>query len=565
MKESLLTGVFWHAGFFLALSALVIPVLRYFKIPVALGYLFAGIAFGPYALGVLAETYPILDFISLKDTAHVQILAELGIVLLLFVIGLEVTPRRLWQMRSLVFGLGGAQVLISSMVIGTTAYLWGNNIQVSILLGLGLALSSTAIIIQWLHEQKLFVTPVGKSSFSILLFQDLAVIPILLLLTIMSTDTEGNVASFVSMSLIKMVGTVLIIYVIGKLILKPTFLFANKYGGSEVFVALSLLAIVVSASIASFAGLSMALGAFIAGLLLADTEYRHEISSIITPFKSMLLGIFFLSFGMSIDLHFIAERPLWLLASVVGLMSIKFCIIFVLCKIWKQTTAVSVENAVLLSQAGEFGLLVVGSALTVGLMEQSVGQFMLITVGITMLLAPILAPFARRLGQQIERKSHNNQPYHANHADNKSQHIVIFGYGRVGQEIGNILCQEGYEILGFDKNIERVNKARLKSTPVYLGNASQKSTLNSANLEDALGVVVTLDDVGVTKNIIKEIRNICASVPIVIRAHNTEDERTFNDFDNVDAVAENMLISAKLSEKILNKCGFYDNIETLNH
>jgi CPA2 family monovalent cation:H+ antiporter-2 len=246
-------------------------------------------------------------------------------------------------------------------------------------------------------------------------------------------------------------------------------------------------------------------------------------------------------------------------------MSIKFCIIFVLCKIWKQTTAVSVENAVLLSQAGEFGLLVVGSALTVGLMEQSVGQFMLITVGITMLLAPILAPFARRLGQQIERKSHNNQPYHANHADNKSQHIVIFGYGRVGQEIGNILCQEGYEILGFDKNIERVNKARLKSTPVYLGNASQKSTLNSANLEDALGVVVTLDDVGVTKNIIKEIRNICASVPIVIRAHNTEDERTFNDFDNVDAVAENMLISAKLSEKILNKCGFYDKIEKLNH
>lgn len=565
MKESLLTGVFWHAGFFLALSALVIPVLRYFKIPVALGYLFAGIAFGPYALGVLAETYPILDFVSLKDTAHVQILAELGIVLLLFVIGLEVTPRRLWQMRSLVFGLGGAQVLITSMVIGAIAYLWGNNVQVSVLLGLGLALSSTAIIIQWLHEQKLFVTPVGKSSFSILLFQDLAVIPILLLLTIMSTDTNGNVASFVSMSLLKMVATVLIIYVIGKLILKPIFLFANRYGGAEVFVALSLLVIVVSASIASYAGLSMALGAFIAGLLLADTEYRHEISSIITPFKSMLLGIFFLSFGMSINLHFIAEKPLWLLASVVGLMSIKFCIIFVLCKIWKQTTAVSAENAVLLSQAGEFGLLVVGSALTVGLIEQSVGQFMLITVGITMLLAPILAPFARRLGQRIESKSHDNQPYHANRTENKSEHIVIFGYGRVGQEIGNILCQEGYEILGFDKNIERVNSARLKSSPVYFGNASQKSTLISANLEEALGVVVTLDDVDVTKNIIKEIRNICASVPIVIRAHNTEDERTFNDFDNVDAVAENMLISAKLSEKILNKCGFYDNIEKLNH
>jgi len=408
MKESLLTDVFWQAGFFLALSALVIPVLRYFKIPAVLGYLFAGIAFGPYALGALTDTYPILDLVSLKETEHVQILAELGIVLLLFVIGLEVTPRRLWQMRNLVFGLGGAQVLLSAMVIGSIAYFWGNSIQVSILLGLGLGLSSTAIVIQWLHEQKLFVTNVGRSSFGILLFQDLAVIPILLMLTIMSTDTGDNVASFVSLSLLKMAATVLVIYVSGKIILKPVFLFANKYGGSEVFVALSLLVIVVSASIASFAGLSMALGAFIAGLLLADTEYRHEVSSLITPFKSMLLGIFFLSFGMSINLQFIAEKPLWLLASVVGLMVIKACIIFALCKLWKQTTAVSIESAVLLSQAGEFGLLVVGSALTVGLMEQDIGQFMLITIGITMLFAPVAAPLARKLGEFIENKSHDS-------------------------------------------------------------------------------------------------------------------------------------------------------------
>ena len=565
MKESLLTDVFWQAGFFLALSALVIPVLRYFKIPAVLGYLFAGIAFGPYALGALTDTYPILDLVSLKETEHVQILAELGIVLLLFVIGLEVTPRRLWQMRNLVFSLGGAQVLLSAMVIGSIAYFWGNSIQVSILLGLGLGLSSTAIVIQWLHEQKLFVTNVGRSSFGILLFQDLAVIPILLMLTIMSTDTGDNVASFVSLSLLKMAATVLVIYVSGKIILKPVFLFANKYGGSEVFVALSLLVIVVSASIASFAGLSMALGAFIAGLLLADTEYRHEVSSLITPFKSMLLGIFFLSFGMSINLQFIAEKPLWLLASVVGLMVIKACIIFALCKLWKQTTAVSIESAVLLSQAGEFGLLVVGSALTVGLMEQDIGQFMLITIGITMLFAPVAAPLARKLGEFIENKSHDSQPYHANRAENTSQHIVIFGYGRVGQEIGNILCQEGYEILGFDKNIETVNKARMITTPVYLGNASQKSTLIAANLEKALCVVVTLDDAHATKKIIQAIRSISHSVPVVIRAHSAEDEDDFNGFENVEAVSETALISAKLSEKILNIRGFFENTDKLTY
>lgn len=562
MKESLLTDVFWYAGFFLALSALVIPVLRYFKIPVALGYLFAGIAIGPYALGSLTDSFPVLDLFILKETEHVAVLAELGIVLLLFVIGLEMTPRRLWQMRSLVFGLGGAQVVLSSIVIGAIAYLWGNDVQVSVLLGLGLALSSTAIVIQWLHEQKLFVTSVGRSSFSILLFQDLAVIPILLLLTIMSTDTDGNMLQFVALSLAKMVGTVVVIYAIGKTILKPVFLFANKYGGSEVFVALSLLVIVASASIASFAGLSMALGAFIAGLLLADTEYRHEVSSLIIPFKSMLLGIFFLSFGMGINLSFIAEKPFWLFASVIGLMSIKACIIFALCKLWKQPNSVAVESAVLLSQAGEFGLLVVGSALTVGLMDQSVGQFMLITVGITMLLAPALAPLARKLGQYIENKCHDKQPYHANQVEDKNQHIVIFGYGRVGQEIGNILCKEGYTILGFDTNIQTVNGVRSKNAPVYLGNASHKATLLAANLEKALCVVVTIDDAKATKNVIQSIRAINQSVPVVIRAHNIEDEDAFNVFENVDAVAENALISAKLSEKIFNQCGFYEKLDT---
>ena len=291
MKESILTDVFLHAGFFLALSALVIPTLRYFKIPIALGYLFAGIALGPYALGAFADHSAIIHAISLKDTAHVKILAELGIVLLLFVIGLELTPRRLWQMRNLVFGLGGTQVILSSFVIGTIAYLWGNSAQVSLLLGLGLALSSTALVIQWLHEKKLFVTHVGRSSFSILLFQDLAVIPILLLVTIISAGPNENMYQFVSFALLKMGITIFLIYFIGKIILKPVFLFANRHGGPEVFMALSLLIIVASATTASFAGLSMALGAFVAGLLLADTEYRHEISSLIIPFKGMLLGI----------------------------------------------------------------------------------------------------------------------------------------------------------------------------------------------------------------------------------------------------------------------------------
>ena len=554
MKESLLTDIFWHAGIFLMLSALIIPLLRYLKIPTALGYLLAGIALGPFAMGTLVLQYPFLDAISIKDTAHVKILAELGIVLLLFVIGLEMTPRRLWQMRNLVFGLGSAQVFVTSIVIGAISHLWGNTMQVSVLLGLGLALSSTAIVIQWLQEQKLFTTHVGRTSFSILLLQDIAVIPILLLLTIISSDTDDNIVSFASISLIKMVGTVGAIYGIGKITLKPIFLFANRHGGPEVFMALSLLVIIISASIASTAGLSMALGAFIAGLLLADTQYRHEISSLIIPFKSMLIGIFFLSFGMSIDLSFITEKPFWLMASVLGLMSIKATIIFTLCKLWKQTTAVAAENALLLSQAGEFGLLVVGSALSVELMEPDVGQFMLLTVGLTMILAPAIAPLARKLGQAIERQDHNGQAYHAAQTQETKDHIVIFGYGRVGQAIGDLLSLEGYKILGFDKNLDHVNLARIKSVPVYLGYVSNLSTLKAASLETALCVAITLDDAAVTQTTVKAIRDINASVPIVVRAHSADAEKMFNKFDYVDAVAENTLISNKLSEKILDQC-----------
>ncbi len=555
MKESLLVDVFWHASFFLALSALVIPTLRYFKIPIALGYLFAGIALGPYGLGAVADQFPVLDAISLKDTAHVKILAELGIVLLLFVIGLELTPRRLWQMRSLVFGLGGVQVALTAAAIGGVAFLWGNAAQVALLLGLALALSSTALVTQWLHEQKLFVTHVGRSSFSILLFQDLAVIPILLLLTILSTGGEGDIYQFVLGALLKMGLTVFAIYVIGRVVLRPVFVFANRHGGSEVFMALSLLVIVVSASIASIAGLSMALGAFIAGLLLADTEYRHEISSLIIPFKSMLLGIFFLSFGMGINLHFIGEKPLWLILSVIGLMSVKGAIVFILCKAWKQSTAVSAETAILLAQAGEFGLLVVGSALSVGLMDETVGQFMLITVGMTMLLTPVMSPLARAAGKWIESRD-SDQEIHVPDETQKEGHVVIFGFGRVGKTIGETLSKEGLDIMGFDKNADKVHVARSKLSPVYLGDAAKKSTQEAAQIDKASCVVVTIDDATATKNIVKAVRNINTTVPIVVRAHDEDDLQNVIKLENVEVVAEHILVSSSLSEKVLQRCGY---------
>ena len=562
MKESLLIDVFWHAGFFLCLSALVIPILRYLKIPTALGYLLVGIALGPHGLSAITDHSMVLQLIGLQEAKHVKILAELGIVLLLFVVGLELTPRRLWQMRNLVFGLGGAQVLLTALIVGGIAFFWGNNPQVSVLLGLSLALSSTAIVTQWLHEKKLFVTHTGRTSFSILLFQDLAVIPILLLLTILSTENGGGAFQFAVTSLLKMGLTALIIYVVGRLALRPLFVFANRHGGAEVFMALSLLVIVVSASVAALAGLSMALGAFIAGLLLADTEYRHEISALVIPFKSMLLGIFFLSFGMGINLYFLAEKPFWLFSSVLGLIAIKAGLIFILCKLWQQSTAVALESALLLAQAGEFGLLVVSTALNAGLMEESIGQFMLLNVGITMLLAPVLAPVSKKLGGLVERKALEKQNITNEQPESKQGHIVILGFGRIGSAIANIVGKEGFEIIGFDKNLEKVRKARTNLSPVFLGDITKKATLEAAQLETASCVVLTIDDPYVTKDAVKKIRKLSDDVPVIVRSHDQIDTDYLGKMTNVEAVSEERVMSENLSDKIFTLIGVPKSPET---
>lgn len=554
MKESLLTEVFFYAGLFFALAGLVIPLMRYCKIPSALGYLLAGIALGPYSISLLVDIFPFLPFIRLENADHIKILSELSIVLLLFVIGLELTPVRLWQMRNLVFGLGSAQVIATTLVIFTIAYLWGNNLQVSILLGLSLSLSSTAMIMSWLQEKKLFASPAGKTSFSILLLQDLAVIPILFLLTIFSADLGDNIAQYVSFSLMKMLAAGLAIYIVGKLILKHIFHFSNKHGGPEVFLALCCLVIIISASVAHLAGLSMALGAFIAGLILSETEYRHEVTSFIEPFKSMLLGIFFFSFGMGINLYFIAEKPLWLLASVIGLMTIKASIIFILCKLWKQPTALAAQAAISLSQAGEFGLLVVGSALTASLIQENIGQFMLITIGLTMMFTPLTLPLGLKIAQMIGQKESDHDQYKMPDHKNYKRHIVIFGYGRVGMKIGETLCEEGFSLIAFEQDVEKVKKAHSKSIPVFFGDVTKSSILDSANIDEALCIVITLNDAKATKKLIELIESKNRTVPIVVRAQNTDDNENFNQYGNVATIPEDVVIGKTLSDMVLKEC-----------
>jgi CPA2 family monovalent cation:H+ antiporter-2 len=557
MKESLLLDVFMHVAVFLVIAALVVPLFKRFKIPSALSYLIAGIALGPQGLGTISTQLPFLEYITLQNSADIHILSELGIVFLLFVIGLELTPQKLWQMRGLVFGLGTAQVAISAVVIGSIAYMWGNSIPASILLGLGLSLSSTAIITQWLHEKKLFNTQAGQASFSILLLQDLAVIPILLLITLFTADVDGGLVEYISTLVGKILLAIIAIVAMGKYLVKPVFHFSGKYGSDEVFIALSLLVIVISSSLAGMAGLSLALGAFIGGLLLAETQYSQEISSIIVPFKSMLLGVFFMAFGMTIDVQFITEKPFWLFASVMGLMCIKSAIIYALCRLWRMPKAVAVESALLLPQAGEFGLLVVGSSLTFGLLDQSVGQFMFLTIGMSMILSPIMAPISQKIGINIGKKEQKKDVRKAEMVDTPlSGHVVIMGYGRMGQTVSEILAQQGINSVSFDINTDVLKQAQRNNMSAYYGDATKKNILSAAHIDKASSVVITIDDPAATKKIYKNVRNNFESIPIIIRTHKLKDLAGLKHAKYVHIIPEYLSTSLVLTKKALEYAGY---------
>ncbi|MDP7142798.1 MAG: cation:proton antiporter [Alphaproteobacteria bacterium] len=558
MKESLLLSVFMQAAIFLVVAALFVPLLKRIKIPGVLGYLIAGILLGPQGLGQLADHFKVLQYVTLRNTEDVKILSELGIVFLLFVIGLELTPQKLWKMRNLVFGLGTVQVVLSAMVIGSVAYAWGNSVQAAILLGLGLSLSSTAIITQWLHERKLFNTHAGQTSLGILLLQDLAVIPILILITVFTTDMGDGIAPYIGMLVLKMVIAVSAIIVIGKWFVKPVFFFSNKYGGSEVFIALSMLVIVVSASIAGLAGLSLALGAFIGGLLLAETQYSHEISMLVVPFKGMLLGIFFMAFGMSIDIYFITEKPFLLVCSAAGLIVLKAGILYGLCRLWKIPKPAAAECAILLPQAGEFGLLVVGSAMTAGLLAEDVGQFMFLTVGLTMLVTPVMTPLSARVSAFLRDQGRENPDYKpaSGPEGDVSGHIIILGYGRMGETISEILATQGIPSIIFENNVEQLRVGQDLDVSVYYGDASKKSTIVAAKVESAAAVVITIDNAYCILRAVDNIRGLNKHIPIIVRVHKLSEVAGLEKYENVHVVPEYLSASTILAEKALEHSGY---------
>ncbi len=508
-----------EAIIFLVAAGVVVPLLHRLRVSPVLGYLIVGGLIGPFGLGLWASAYPPLATVVITDLAGMQALAELGVLFLLFTIGLELSLDRLWAMRRLVFGLGSLQVLITGTIIGAVAWGFGNSAPASIVLGACLALSSTAIVMQILMKSRRLSTPLGRASFSILLMQDLAVVPILFVVGVLGAKVQGDIGTELALALGKAVLTIGAIYLAGRLLLRPVLRLVAQARSPEMFMAAVLLAVVGLATITGLAGLSMPLGAFLAGLLLAETEFRHEIEVDIEPFKGLMLGLFFMSVGMGIDWRVVADEPVWIAVAVVGLFVLKSAITAGLCLAFGVPRPVALETGLLLGQGGEFAFIVVGLAMSLALLPADVGQYMLIVTGLTMLVTPLVAAAAARLAARLAHRDTTA----AAEGDLAAVatidgHVVIAGFGRVGGLVAATLQAEALPFLALDNDAAAVARERASGLPVFFGDASRLEMLVRAHVERAGAVVVTLDDPASAERIVAAVHGAWPAIPIYARA-----------------------------------------------
>jgi CPA2 family monovalent cation:H+ antiporter-2 len=534
----------------LGTAGIVIPLMRRWGLNPVLGYLAAGALLGPLGLGSLISTFPFLYWVTVVDAKNVAGIAQLGVVFLLFLIGMELSYDRLKAMRRLVFGLGSLQVVLSTALIGGIAVLIGNTTDASIILGACLALSSTAIVVEILSNQGRLATAAGRTSFSVLLAQDLAVIPILLFVSILGAGASRSVVTSLVLALLNAALAVGAIVIVGRLFLRRLFRLVASTSTNELFVAAALFVIIGTGVAAALAGLPMALGAFIAGLLLAETEFRKAIETTIGPFKGLLLGLFFFTVGMSIDFRELTRHPLLLFTSVVGLIGIKSILLIGLARIFRTPWPAAIETGLLLGPGGEFAFVGIGMATTLGLIDANVSSFTLAVTSITMVLIPVLSYFARHLAQKFR------EPKVLDHElavppSGGTDHAIVVGHGRVGQVVCAMLDRHGFRYIAVDNDAAAVPGHRRSGRDVYYGDATNPEFLKSCGLRNARAVVVTVAAEAAIDEIVRQVRTLRTDVTIVSRARDAAHARHLYSIGVTDAVPETIEASLQLSEATL--------------
>jgi CPA2 family monovalent cation:H+ antiporter-2 len=543
--------VFKDALIVLGTAAIVAPVVHRLKVSPVLGFLVVGAALGPHGLGRLAEHSRAIDWLTVTGERQIGFIADFGIVFLLFFIGLELSMRRLLTMRRLVFGLGGLQVVVAALPIGLGALWLGQPPAAALIIGTCLALSSTAIVMELLSGQRRMMSTTGRTSFAILLAQDLAVVPLLFLISALGGRAEGaSMAQGVVVALVEAVLAVGIIAVVGRLVLKPLFRLAAGTDNPEFFMAATLLISVGSGVIAAYAGLSMALGAFIAGLLLAETEYRRAVEAMIDPFRGLLLGVFFFSVGMHIDLGFIWREPLLVAGGLLAMIVAKTLLLAPLCRLFGVPWAASVETSLLLAPGGEFAFIGIGLAAQVGLIAADVAAGVLAVVSLTMGLLPFIALFARRAGHRFAKVAPSIPAFTVLPPDDHARRVLVVGHGRVGQLVCDLLEKHDIAYIAADNDPALVERWRALGRPLYYGDAANPLFLKRCGIDEALGVIVTLDTAAVD-DVVKAVRARRPDVMIVARAHDAQHARHLYTLRVTDTVPETIEASLQLAESAL--------------
>jgi len=546
-------GAYKDVVLFLATAGVVVPLFRQWRISPILGFLGAGVVLGPYGLGSLAHEVEWLNAFTIDNPGELAQLAELGVVFLLFTIGLELSWERLRSLRRYVFGLGALQVGFCLTATAVAAMLVGQPPAAAIAIGAALALSSTAIVMPILAEQKRQHAVAGRATFSVLLFQDLAVAPILVTLTLMSRRTDEAFSPAMLLSFLPAILGIAALFLFGRLLLRPMLRSVAKAKSEELFLAASLLVVVGAGLVSALAGLSMALGAFVAGLLLAETEFRHEVEVRVEPFKGLLLGMFFISVGIGLNVPLLLDRPLVIVGSALGLVAMNCAVVFALAKAFGLKTRSAIEAALLLAGAGEFAFVILGQAMDQGLVERTIGQTVLVAATLSMFSIPFLAQLGLRLGgRQIVPSELPPEPEGDGAADPR---VLVVGYGRVGRLVGDMLRRHDIGWVGAELDPRLVEQGRRAGEAIYFGDAARAEFLMRCGLADAPALVVTMDNPEGAEAIVAVARELRPDLTIVARARDARHAQRLYDLGATDAVPETVEASLQLSEAVLVEIG----------
>jgi glutathione-regulated potassium-efflux system ancillary protein KefC/glutathione-regulated potassium-efflux system protein KefB len=524
---------------YLLAAVISVPLSRRFGLGSVLGYLVAGIIIGPFG------------FAFVRDAEHILHFAELGVVFLLFVVGLELKPSRLWVMRRMVFGLGATQVIVTAAAITLVAWSLGLSGRDAVIIGPILALSSTAFVLQMLAEKKQLSAIHGRAAFSVLLFQDLAVIPLIALLPLLGAKAslaDGINLSQIGLTLLTLGGLI----VGGRILLRPALRIAARSGIPEIFTATALLVVIGAALMMQFVGVSMVLGAFIAGMLLADSEYRHQLEADIAPFKGLLLGLFFIAVGMTVNIGLLLEIPGRILLIVALLMITKALILFPLARRFAMCDrGGALKLAAVLAQGGEFAFVLLGIASRNEILADPIIDEVILAVAVSMLLTPVIYALAENASGKLEKP--DERAYDV--PENQQHEVMIAGFGRVGQIVGRLLTIVGTPFTALESDSSQVDFVRRYGATVYYGDASRLDLLRAAGAEHSKLFVLAVSDLEESMRIADAVMRHFPHLKIIARARNRRHAHKLMDLGIEHIFRETLLSSLAMTEQVLTGIG----------